>query len=626
MPKKFRFTQKQIQQNPYKTQSFTYISHKYPQKEKALGKLLLFLSYEDNQNNEKFTKFLAELERIYYEKSKFNHFPKTHELEKIFEQSLKNFNQQFTWLYQSKRLTIDFKKINILVAVVRENTLLFSQVNRMDLFITYLSKENKTKIINIAEPADSRTPLPSSMKLFANLITGDLSSSSNLLITNKNLSKYLSLYKLKNTLLYPSSREINYQLSKSVKQISNSDNFAWLLVKKEEVEEEEMNNDYPVNDLSDDTTDNEKSSAKNKKEKFINLRQKFCAWHKKFKNKNQKKENVKQNVFDETIEINFGSKMKKMLTALPFGPNNKGANQYALPWHKRLKKNIKDLITYPWFIRFGFIFLIAAIVIFAYSTFYLKNQKEIELAQQAYEEEILNLKNQLANARANLLYGDKEATEEIYKQLSLDISKLNDDTEQAKIDKTSLEKELNSLYNDLYNITELKNWNTISDLNNFVVDNITYTDFILLNNNLISFGGKSKLMLNTNLQNGESEFIENTSSTIQNLKLASTLETQENKIYFWSKNQNIWEWDHNKNLLENLDTIIPEDMEASAMASYSKNLYFIDPVNNQIQKFVKTTSGFSKGRPWIMDQDLPNLKKVVDLAIDSNIYLLYENG
>lgn len=633
MAEKFRFSQQEIQQNPYKSQSLSYISNKYPKKEKLLGKLLILLSFDESVDNDKFERFLTELENIYYQHQIEEGILSLRQLEQIFEQSLKKFNQQFTWLCQSKHLNIDFKKINILVAVIRDNNLLFSQVNRMDLFITYLSKENTVKIINIAEPADSRTPMPSSMKLFANLISGDLASTDSLLITNKNLSKYLSLYKLKNLLLYPNSRSINQEITKNIRQISNSENFAWLLVKREEITEAEMKayaEKLEDEDLSDEDENENEEKSKKENNKSVgnfwkNSKQKMQSWRQNWQ-KEQKKQNLKQNVFDETIEINFGSKMKKMLTTLPFAPNSKSTSHYALSWHQKVRKWIKDIITYPWFIRFGLVFILILIAGFAYGTFYIKNEQELQLAQDDHNTKVEAIRTDLVNARAQFAYGNKVETEEAYYSLIEKLNDLEKDNLTIESEITPLEEDLQLLYKDLYNIVEIKDWNTISDLNNFVVDKIKYEKFNLLDNEIISFGGKTKLMLKTNLNNGQSEFIENTSDLIENIELSITLEDDSNNLFFLTKSQEILQWNKDNNLLESLEVLMPEDMKATAVAAYGKNLYFVDPNNKQIQKFTRTTSGFSKGKPWIMDADMPNLNNAVDIAIDSNIYILYNDG
>lgn len=625
MKKPFLFKKKEIRQNPYKTTAFTYISKNYPEKEKDLGKLVILFSSEKSSDNNKLEKLLVELENIYYETPiNENEHISSKRLENIFELSLKKFNQEFTWLAQTKNININFKKVNILIAVVRNDDLLFSQVNEMDIFLTYEGKTGENKIINIAEPANSRTALPSAMKLLANLISGDLTTTETLLITNKNLSKYLSLYKIKNLLLLDDAKLTNQELKKNLKQVTNTENFAWILIKRGEEDNEEI-----LNQVQDDKKGEEEYKTRKDKKNNATIKQyisnKLLVFQNKLRKTNEK-QSVSKTIFDETIEVNFGSKMKKLLTVLPFYKSDVNTKQFALPWHKKLKNLIRDIITYPWFIRFGLVIILMLIISFSYSAFYLADKQEQEIIDQAYSTMILDLNSELTNARSKLIYGDKIGTEEIYKSLKEKVADLDDDTELHEKDKSKLEDGLNGLYYDIYNIQKLENLNPQVDYESYLVNNIKYEKIELSENDIIPFAGNTKTLLETDINSWRTNLVENTSEAIKKLTLSTILEDYNNKVYFWTEDSAIWEWDRNANTLEDLEVLSTEDIDPIAVTSYGKNLYFLDKEKNQIYKFTKTTAGFSKGKVWIMDADLPNVSSAVDMAIDSNIYILYKDG
>ncbi|HOX96874.1 MAG TPA: hypothetical protein PL066_00765 [bacterium] len=625
----FAFLNSELQQNPYKSSLLTLIADKYPDKEKELGKLVIFLSSDNNfdYNEEKFQELLKELENIYYNYSLGeNEVIGLKKLEQIFEQSLKNFNQQFTWLAQAKQINLDLKQINILVAVIRNNDFIFSQVNSLDLFVLFKGKQGEEKIINIAEQGDARTPTPSVQKLFANLISGDLSSAQRILITNKNLAKYLSLYKIKNLLLGKNAEQVDEAFKQNLRQITNADNFAWILLKRwdaEEMatEEEELEKEHGLNPLPLHKTE-EKSAVKPSLGQTINHQ--LLNIKKSLGPKN--KGNVSKTVFNETIEIDFGSRMKKFLTILPFYPSNQQTQQYALSKGSRLKNFFKNLFNYPLLLKFGFLLVLLTIGGFIYSAVYIRQQQQEALALEQYQTDIRTVQSEIASARAKLLYGDKLAAEQIYLGLDEKIDALLAKTDEQINNKNQLSQESQALYYEIFNITLLDQPTALADLNSLTDGKIKYNELELLGNDLIALGGKAKILLSVSSSSGQVRMIDTQSDAIPDFKLAMTLPENQDNLYFWQADKAIWEFTAANQALTDLQVLLPENFKPNAVASYNKNLYFTDPNNKQIWKFTKVTSGFAKGKAWIMDVNLPSLERIKDMAIDSNIFLLYDNG
>jgi hypothetical protein len=625
----FAFVNSELQQNPYKSSLLTIIADKYPEKEKELGKLIVFVSSDNNfdYNEEKFQELLKELENIYYNYPLGeNEVINLKKLEQLFEQSLKNFNQQFTWLAQAKQINLDLKQINILVAIVRNNDFIFSQVNSLDLFVLFQGKQGEEKIINIAEQGDARTPTPSVQKLFANLISGDLSSAQRILITNKNLAKYLSLYKIKNLLLGKSADQIDETFKQNLRQITNADNFAWILLKRWDAEEQETleetrekeqgTNPLPLHKQEEKIT-SKPSFGQTINHQLLNIKKSFG---------HKGKGNVSKTVFNETIEIDFGSRMKKFLTILPFYPSNQQTQQYALSKGSRLKNFFKNLFNYPLLLKFGFLLVLLTIGGFIYSAVYIRQQQQETLALEQYQTELSLVKSEIANARAKLIYGDKLAAEQIYLGLDNKIKALLEKTPEQASNKQQLLKESETLYYEIFNITLLEQLNPLADLSSLTDGKIKYNELELLGNEIITLGGNAKILLSVNSNSGQLKMIETQSDAIPDFKLAISLPENKDNLYLWQADKALWEFTSASQALTDLQVLLPDNFKPKAVASYNKNLYFADPNNKQIWKFTKVTSGFAKGKAWIMDVTLPELSRIKDMAIDSNIYLLYENG
>lgn len=627
----FAFVRSELQQNPYKSSLMTVVADRYPDKEKELGKLVVFLSSDNpfDFNEEKFQELLRELENIYY------NYPlgeyetvNLKKLEQIFEQSLKNFNQQFTWLAQAKQISIDLKQVNILAAVIRGNDFIFSQINSLDLFVLFRGKQGEEKIINIAEQGDTRTPVPSIQKLFANLISGDLSSAERILITNKNLAKYLSLYKIKNLLLGKNAESIDEDFKQNLRQITNADNFAWIMLKRLDADELESAGQAAITAEAELPLEDSKAPAAAKEPVKASFGQTINHQLLNIKKSlgHKGKGNVSKTVFNETIELDFGSKMKKFLTILPFYPSNRQTQQYALSKGSRVKNFFKGLTNYPFLLKFGFFLVLLIIGVFIYSAVYLHNEKQAQLALEQYQTELGAVRTEIANARAKLIYGDKLAAEQIYLGLDEKIDTLLAETDEQINNKNQLEKESESLYLEIFNITVLNDIRPLANLNDYTDGKVKYEKLQFLGNDMISSGGDTKILMSVNQNNGQVRMIDAQSDAIPDFNLSMTIPEDNDNLYFWQADKAIWQFSAVDNALTDLQVLLPDNFKPNAVASYNKNLYFTDPNNKQIWKFTKVTSGFAKGKAWVMDVNLPSLELVKDMVIDSNIYLLYGNG
>jgi len=631
-PHSFAFVNSELQQNPYKSSLLTLVADRHPDKEKELGKLIIFLSSDNpfDFNEEKFQELLRELENIYYNYPLAEHETiNLKKLEQIFEQSLKNFNQQFTWLAQAKQINLDLKQINILVAVVRGNDFIFSQINSLDLFVLFRGKQGEEKIINIAEQGDARTPVPSIQKLFANLISGDLSAAERILITNKNLAKYLSLYKIKNLLLGKNAETIDEEFKQNLRQITNADNFAWIMLKRLDYEEQAEAERQQAQTQSSQELPLEKEDKNQEKipvkaslgqtinHQLLNIKKSLGP---------KGKGNVSKTVFNETIELDFGSRMKKFLTIHPFYPSNRQTQQYALSKGSRVKNFFKNLTNYPVLLKFGFFLVLLIIGAFIYSAVYLHNEKQAQIALEQYQSDLGAVRTEIANARAKLIYGDKLAAEQIYLGLDEKIDALLAETDEQNNNKTQLQKESESLYLEIFNITVLNDIRPLANLNDYTDGKVKYQKLQFLGNDMISLGGDTKILMSINQNNGQVRMIDAQSDAIPDFTLAMNMPEDNDNLYFWQADKAIWQFSAVDNALSDLQVLLPDNFKPNAVAAYNKNLYFTDPNNKQIWKFTKVTSGFAKGKSWIMDVNLPSLERVKDMAIDSNIFLLYDNG
>jgi hypothetical protein len=66
--------------------------------------------------------------------------------------------------------------------------------------------------------------------------------------------------------------------------------------------------------------------------------------------------------------------------------------------------------------------------------------------------------------------------------------------------------------------------------------------------------------------------------------------------------------------------------DAVAMASYGTNIYLLSPVDNQIYKHTKTTSGYGQKTKYIATAESAEVTNAISLGIDSDVYTVSSDG
>ncbi|MCA9388071.1 MAG: hypothetical protein KC653_03405, partial [Candidatus Andersenbacteria bacterium] len=74
-----------------------------------------------------------------------------------------------------------------------------------------------------------------------------------------------------------------------------------------------------------------------------------------------------------------------------------------------------------------------------------------------------------------------------------------------------------------------------------------------------------------------------------------------------------------------VDGSVPDGADLQGGAQYNNNLYVLNRTDDQILKFRPAGSGFATGTSWIADGGV-SLASATDLAIDGDIYVLFQNG
>jgi hypothetical protein len=144
----------------------------------------------------------------------------------------------------------------------------------------------------------------------------------------------------------------------------------------------------------------------------------------------------------------------------------------------------------------------------------------------------------------------------------------------------------------------------------------------LLANSLAILDSSGQSLINLNLATKKAEVL----AEKEDLGKASDLVIDEDLVFIYSTDKGIIKID-----LVNKKTT--EAVEADdnwglirGISAFGGNIYLLDSENNQIWKYLPTTSGFSNKREYLTSGTKVDLEDAVGIQIDSSIYILKQNG
>ncbi|MDD2807101.1 MAG: hypothetical protein PHW95_01085 [Patescibacteria group bacterium] len=154
-------------------------------------------------------------------------------LSELFELVLKKTNLAIASFIESEQITLDLDKINIIIAVVRNQDIHFTTVGKMGVILFYSSAKNTFRIINVGEDSQIGLETPDPLKMFAQVISGRVRPRDVLLVSTTNTFDYFSFERLKNIITASNPTEGVMQLKQLLEQINNQENFAVMAVELE---------------------------------------------------------------------------------------------------------------------------------------------------------------------------------------------------------------------------------------------------------------------------------------------------------------------------------------------------------------------------------------------------------
>lgn len=107
-----------------------------------------------------------------------------------------------------------------------------------------------------------------------------------------------------------------------------------------------------------------------------------------------------------------------------------------------------------------------------------------------------------------------------------------------------------------------------------------------------------------------------------NAVILGTAMPDKESLYFYTRDKRIIEYKDRRFAF--VDTGDPLWKNTFQLATFKRNLYFLDPAGNQIWKYSRRNADFSKAESYI--QDASDITNAISFAIDGSVYVLHDDG
>ena len=482
--------------------------------------------------------------------------------ESVLERALELVNKKLV-----EELSIEdelelLKKINIIVALVQNEHIYFTQVGKAKAFLVH-----KDKIVNILTK-ESETP-PNSLKFFSHVVNGHLEEKDVLIFCTENFLDYFSLDRLKNTLTNFSLVRACEHLQNLLIDVKDEVTLGAIMIKnttaeaEKEIEEAEIVGPSTRIEV-EAPAPAPVSQLTVRREKRPSIRLKLSEfWH------------------------NFLDKFKKI--KIP---------QVKLPPRldslaSRFKNYFKSLVL-PSKILFIIILVLAVLLAQTIITLVVREVKQRETRRYiGLVEEIQEKQNAIASA---LIYGDKSKAKILLDETELLLKDLSTNSPERQKTYNLLTEESQKHIRKVYNISQIEP-KLLADFKT-LDGNIKIGGILQLNKTIYGFNPINNSIYQLKLnEEPKPEVASQTSKNIGHLQHGTILEKD---LIFYHDGQGLARFDIAKNTLTPLELTTSENnYNIKEMFGYGGRLYILEQNQGQILKYSATLEGFGKEENWI---------------------------
>ncbi|MFH1838281.1 MAG: hypothetical protein ABH808_02175 [Candidatus Kuenenbacteria bacterium] len=579
-----------------------YVVEPSNEREKKLGQLIILTALTDfsskNPQKEIIERIIKEIQINYY-RSDTN--KENLNIEEIFETILQKANQEFAKIIRISQNNW-FKKINILVAIVKNEFIYFAQIG--SLFSAFLIHEDR--IIDIIEKVRANNIPVNPLKLFSSITNGSISVNDNIFFTSPGIFDFIASEKIKRII---NDWEVNSAILKFQNLLSNSS--AKNILIGVIIKNIFLNKKAEINAIKLIPTNNPLFNiAKQKEETDKILRASFLS-------------KIQKNLLNlfSGLQIKFHKKIKKEIsnaTIILKEKKNYLSFIYRCPF---LLKWINKFKSFSFLSKILFIASLILALLLICSIIWLARKQTNELRIKENKQLIEKIENKQNAVGAALIYKDEKKAGETLEEILKLSEKLSKDSPENLAKLQKIQKETEIQLNKLRNITVIENPLMLTDLNLLNFKNKNF-DLVFLNqqlyfynqdNSIFKFDFKGKKIFS--IFNGLQD----------NKQFENAKPYDNNSILFYYNTNKLAKFNALNKNLDPMEFKLPiEIKKIKDFAIYSQKIYLLDSENNQVYKYNPTQTSFKESNNWIKEKI--NLNEGVSMAIDGFIYVLKSNG
>ncbi len=625
--------------------------------QKDKGKLIIMLDFPEETDNVKElgNLLIQKIHQLYYGSSIIDQ-------ETILENILEESNENLPLLTKVDNAWL--KKFNAIIAIIYKQETYFSPVGNVSAWVA-----NGNELINVFDYLENNDiEKPSVDRIFTNILSGNIETKQTLLFASNSIFDYVSKKSLEKIALDNDPSGINIKLKEILFKIENR-SFCSVSIKLTPYEEnqkteedssikieatEESNtnkdlensqNDAKIKKPEEENSEEKEiiqenvdtaeiktketygySSSKNSIDELLNIQQKtkdiltkgksslddkietpFKTIEKKDVLEKRKKINKKKllkNIFSPFLYI---AKLIKKILIHKKSENTISLHTNGIIEGKPRKKINKKRIL-----------LISGIIIllgFTANVLIMNYKKQASAKKQAYEKILGTIDDKKTEYDLLSIYKDEKLANEKLKEISDLINELPQKTDEQKKKYDEILNNFTDTLNKVWNINSIKEPKITTEFAFYPEKIIKFNDYI------VGLGKESKDIEKYSIKDNKKELI-GKESIYSNVNI---FEKYNNFVYGLDTNNKVDAINLEDGTINKFDiSYHPNYKKSIGAVSYNDKIYILDPESNQIYKHTIKTSSLDKGEAWI--QDGTDIKNALSIAIDSNIYLGFNDG
>ncbi|PIS04629.1 MAG: hypothetical protein COT81_05540 [Candidatus Buchananbacteria bacterium CG10_big_fil_rev_8_21_14_0_10_42_9] len=601
---------------------------------------------------------LQEFERIYYQQ--LDLIEDLSDLEAVlvnefFEQALQDTNTSILNYLEQFSVTIDLKKINIILGVTKNQDLHFTQVGDIHAFLIHQRSKSNYTIIDIVEKASGggKSNL-NPLKFFSQIISGKITQKDTLILLTASVLDYFSLEKLKNIFGGKPIVEATLELKQIILDTKSPMSFAGATLQVEKLpaplqspafKPEKIISQSDIREAASQDSIKQLIDTEKATEKLLNTTVKL-----ELKRYSQALNQTFKNYFSKVREISA----QKTKSALPKSPAlSKGIKATANKLKPVsnvtrasvyvTKTKIGQAARHPIFKKIGSLVarlwrsllrkfqslptkqkaavvlsIILAIVLLV-SLIRLTTQKVKGQRLEAFQTQFTQAQELYEEAEASIIFNDEDRARQRLKEAEQILTGLEAPNKSLVSELSTLEQTVRSRLTKLRHIVEIAEPAMITNFQNLdeqaeIAPAIGKQGQIILTQN-----SRTGSLYKTNTEN----FVVDTISSEVNLgKITHAASISPNSTLWISDSGNLFQYSAANDEISqrnwNNSTAV-DDIEI-----YNNTLYHLSKTENQIYRSSVTGNGYGTPQAWITNQ--VNIDGAVSLAIDGFIYVLKTDG